>query len=80
VYTHADYVAVNISSPNTPGLRALQAETALAELLAGLKEAQAQLAAGHGRYVPIALKIAPDLDGEAIDSIARLLLSTASTP
>jgi len=74
VYTHADYVAVNISSPNTPGLRALQEETALAELLAGLKEAQVQLAASHGRYVPIALKIAPDLDGEAVDRIARRLL------
>ena len=74
VYAHADYVAVNISSPNTPGLRALQEETALAELLAGLKAAQAQLATDHGRYVPIALKIAPDLDGEALDGVARLLL------
>lgn len=74
VYAHADYVAVNISSPNTPGLRALQEETALAELLAGLKELQAQLADSHGRYVPIALKIAPDLDDEAVDGIARLLL------
>lgn len=75
VYPHADYVTVNVSSPNTPGLRALQEETALAELLAGLKTAQTQLAASHGRYVPITLKIAPDLDPEALDGIARLLLA-----
>ena len=74
VYAHADYVTVNISSPNTPGLRALQEESALAALLAGLKQAQTQLCQIHGRYVPVALKIAPDLDDEALDDIAHLLL------
>lgn len=75
VYAHADYVAVNVSSPNTPGLRALQEESALAGLLAGLKSAQARLAERHGRYVPIALKIAPDLEPETLDGIAGLLLA-----
>jgi dihydroorotate dehydrogenase len=74
VYAHADYVTVNVSSPNTPGLRALQDEEALSALLTALKAEQATLAARHGRYVPIALKIAPDLTDEDIDSIARLLL------
>ena len=75
VYAHADYVTINVSSPNTPGLRALQDEAALAALLAVLKTEQLVLAEQHGRYVPIALKIAPDLADEAIDAIARLLLS-----
>lgn len=75
VYAHADYVTVNVSSPNTPGLRALQDETALGALLAALKTEQAILASRLGRHVPIALKIAPDLADEAIDAIARLLLS-----
>jgi dihydroorotate dehydrogenase len=74
VYAHADYVTINISSPNTPGLRALQEEAALADLLAGLKAEQARLAVQHGRHVPIALKIAPDLDEAALERIARLLL------
>lgn len=75
VYAHADYVTLNVSSPNTPGLRALQDEATLTALLAALKMEQAMLAERHGRYVPIALKIAPDLADEAIDAIARLLLS-----
>lgn len=74
VYAHADYVALNVSSPNTPGLRALQDEAPLAAMLAALKGEQAALAERHGRYVPLALKIAPDLADEAIDTIARLLL------
>jgi dihydroorotate dehydrogenase len=74
VYAQADYVTVNISSPNTPGLRDLQEETTLAALLAGLKAEQGRLSAVHSRYVPLALKIAPDLDDNAIDAIARLLL------
>ncbi len=74
VYAQADYVTLNISSPNTPGLRALQAEAPLAALLATLKKEQDQLTRGHGRYVPIVLKIAPDLDDNGIDTIARLLL------
>ena len=74
VYAHADYVTLNISSPNTPGLRALQDEAPLAVLLAALKHEQGLLAHTHGRYVPIALKIAPDLDDTGIDAIARLLI------
>ncbi len=74
VYTHADYVAVNISSPNTTGLRDLQKEENLDELLSKLKAEQATLAGKHGRYVPIALKIAPDLDDSQIAAIAKLVL------
>ena len=74
VYTYADYVTINISSPNTPGLRALQDETALNTLLAALKAEQTRLTAQHQRHVPLALKIAPDLEDAAIDGIARLLL------
>ena len=73
VYAHADYVTLNISSPNTPGLRALQDEAPLAALLADLKHEQGLLARSHGRHVPIAVKIAPDLDDAGIDAIARLL-------
>jgi dihydroorotate dehydrogenase len=74
VYAYADYVTINISSPNTPGLRALQDESALDALLASLKAEQARLTSQQQRYVPLALKIAPDLEDEAIDGIARLLL------
>ncbi len=74
VYVHADYIAVNISSPNTPGLRDLQKQENLEELLRALKAEQATLAERHGRYVPIALKIAPDLDDSQIGVIARLVL------
>lgn len=74
VYGHADYVAVNISSPNTAGLRDLQNEENLDALLRALKTEQASLAEKHGRYVPIALKIAPDLDDTQIAAIARRVL------
>ncbi len=74
VYVHADYIAVNISSPNTPGLRDLQKQENLEELLGALKAEQAALAGKHGRYVPIALKIAPDLDDSRIAAIAGLVL------
>ena len=74
VYAHAAYITVNISSPNTPGLRALQYGELLDELLAVLKQQQTELAAQHGRYVPLALKIAPDLDVDEIASIAESLL------
>ena len=73
VYAHATYVTVNVSSPNTKGLRDLQAEEALAALLARLKGEQAALAQAHGRYVPLAIKIAPDLTDAAVRSVARLL-------
>ena len=74
VYAHASYVTVNISSPNTKNLRQLQDETALNDLLAQLKAEQQKLADLHGKYVPVALKIAPDMEGEQITQIARLLM------
>jgi dihydroorotate dehydrogenase len=74
VYAQADYVTVNISSPNTPGLRALQAGKQLDALLRGLAAERASLAATFGRRVPIALKIAPDLDDEQLGAIADLLV------
>lgn len=75
VYAYASYVTVNISSPNTKNLRALQEKEALGALLATLKAEQTGLAQQHGRYVPIALKIAPDLLPEQINQIADLLLA-----
>lgn len=74
VYPYASYVTVNISSPNTKNLRQLQGATELDALLAQLKEAQQRLADAHKRYVPIALKIAPDIDAEQIKTIAEALL------
>jgi len=73
VYAHADYVAVNVSSPNTQQLRELQDDAALDALLAGLQRRRAQLAAEHRRTVPLFVKIAPDLDAEQIAAIARCL-------
>jgi len=74
VYPRASYVTVNISSPNTKGLRELQAEDALTALLAALKTEQRKLADRHGKYTPIAIKIAPDLTRAAIDGIAKLVV------
>lgn len=74
VYPYASYVTVNISSPNTKNLRQLQQASELDELLTKLKEAQNRLADKHGHYVPIVLKIAPDLDIEQIRTIAEALL------
>jgi len=68
VYPHADWVTVNISSPNTANLRELQHGDALQRLLARLKETQSGLATRHGRQVPIAVKIAPDLDDAGLDA------------
>jgi dihydroorotate dehydrogenase len=76
-YAKASYVAINVSSPNTKGLRDLQHEEALGTLVARLKREQATLADRHGRYVPLALKIAPDLAPKAIQAIARLLVKHA---
>jgi dihydroorotate dehydrogenase len=73
VYAKASYVTVNISSPNTTGLRDLQAEEALAQLLRTLKQEQAELSQRHGRYVPLVVKIAPDLEDAAVRDIARSL-------
>ena len=75
VYIHAAYVAVNISSPNTPGLRALQEQERLDELLGALKIEQTALAQAHGLYVPLALKIAPDLTDEQLEWIAQTVLA-----
>lgn len=74
VYEYASYVTVNISSPNTQGLRSLQTGTAFSDLLVQLKETQARLAAQHGHYVPLAVKIAPDLQDEDIEYIAEQLV------
>ncbi len=74
VYPWADYVAVNISSPNTKNLRDLQQDAALDALLGRLKEKQSVLAQQHGRHVPLFLKIAPDLDESQIQQIAQALL------
>jgi dihydroorotate dehydrogenase len=74
VHARASYVAINISSPNTQGLRDLQAEDALSALLARLADERDELAQVHGRRVPLAVKIAPDLDVAALHAIARLLV------
>lgn len=74
VYPHANYIAVNISSPNTPGLRDLQYGEPLERLLEVLKEAQARLAVEHGHYVPLAVKIAPDLSDEDISVVGQTLV------
>lgn len=71
VYAHADYVTINISSPNTPGLRSLQFGKALDELLDALKNSQTELAAQHERYVPMAVKVAPDLSAEELAQLAE---------
>lgn len=76
VYPRADYVTVNISSPNTKNLRSLQEGDALLALLRSLKDEQTMLAAKHGKHVPLAVKIAPDLDEAQLDAIADVLVST----
>lgn len=74
VYQYASYVTVNISSPNTKGLRSLQSGHALTELLDTLKNRQLELAEKYGFYVPLVLKVAPDLEHEDIEFIAGELL------
>ena len=73
VYQQADYISINVSSPNTPGLRSLQTETALDALLHGIDETRKSLQDQHQFNRPIALKISPDLDLEAIPAIADLI-------
>ena len=75
-YPHASYITVNISSPNTQNLRALQGGDGLTALLTALKNKQAQLQATHGCYVPLAVKIAPDLDEAQVANIAHVVCST----
>ncbi|EUJ09761.1 dihydroorotate oxidase A [Methylophilaceae bacterium 11] len=74
VYAHASYITVNISSPNTKNLRALQEKEALSALLASLKFEQTKLTEQHSQYVPVALKIAPDLTPTQVAEIADLLM------
>lgn len=74
VYPYAGYIAVNISSPNTPNLRQLQYGEALDELLTVLKERQKELAEQHKKYVPLAVKIAPDLTSDELKQVAESLL------
>ena len=73
VYPLADYITVNISSPNTAGLRELQEEQALRRLVSTLREAQERLAAQHGKRVPVLVKVAPDLTDADIDAAGRVL-------
>jgi len=75
VYSQADYITVNISSPNTKSLRDLQNEAFLDTLLLRIKEALVKCEKVHKRYVPIALKVAPDLESDEIETIAELLMS-----
>ncbi|WP_422138393.1 quinone-dependent dihydroorotate dehydrogenase [Endozoicomonas sp. ALC020] len=75
VYPHASYITVNLSSPNTPGLRKLQFGDALKSLLDALKKEQALLTDKYGRRVPVAIKIAPDMNEDEIADIARELVS-----
>jgi dihydroorotate dehydrogenase len=73
VYPLADYITVNISSPNTAGLRELQEEQALRRLVGNLREAQERLGAQHGKRVPMLVKVAPDLSDDDIEAAARVL-------
>lgn len=73
VYPRASYVTVNISSPNTPGLRDLQEEETLKRFVGTLREAQERLAAKHGKRKPMLLKIAPDLADAELDGIAEVV-------
>jgi len=73
VYPHADYVTINISSPNTKNLRELQSDQALDALLSTLRDKQQALAKEHGRRVPMFVKIAPDLDTDQVRVIAATL-------
>ena len=74
VYQHASYITVNISSPNTANLRALQAEDQIGGLLSALKEEQRKLGQEFGGYVPIVVKIAPDMDEAQIQAIGQALV------
>jgi dihydroorotate dehydrogenase len=76
VYPHASYITVNISSPNTKGLRDLQEEATLRRFIETLREAQERLGSQHGARKPMLLKIAPDLSETELDSIAEVLLAT----
>ncbi|WP_256743815.1 quinone-dependent dihydroorotate dehydrogenase, partial [Cronobacter sakazakii] len=74
VFPYAGYIAINISSPNTPGLRSLQYGDALDDLLAAIKNQQQVLSQKHHKYVPVAVKIAPDLSLEELIQVADSLV------
>ena len=74
VYDLATYITVNISSPNTPGLRSLQYGDALNDLLSALKAEQKILTDKYGKYIPLTVKIAPDLNEDEVKSIAKSLI------
>jgi len=74
VYEHADYVTINISSPNTPGLRDLQFGDSLSNLLRDLKSKQQELTKQLDRYVPLVVKVAPDMDDEAFEAVAQTFI------
>jgi len=74
VYAHASYITVNVSSPNTPGLRSLQFGESLKQLLDALAERREALASLHGKRVPVAIKIAPDMSDEETVQVAQALL------
>jgi len=73
LYPHVDYVSLNVSSPNTAGLRDLQDPAALSALLSKVRHEREKLREKHGRHVALALKISPDLDDDAIRSIAGIV-------
>lgn len=74
VYQHDDYITVNLSSPNTPGLRDLQFGDELVALLSSIKNKQLQLSSKHGSYVPVAVKIAPDMAEADVETVTKNLL------
>ena len=74
VYCYASYIVINISSPNTPNLRALQNTEELDHLLSTLKSEQTKLEKDYGKYTPLVVKVAPDLDSTQVTSIAMLLI------
>jgi dihydroorotate dehydrogenase len=73
-WTLADYVTVNLSSPNTKGLRDLQQEESCRALIRDMHEEQTKLAQQHGRHVPVLIKIAPDLEPAHLDALARVFI------
>lgn len=75
VYPYASYITVNISSPNTPGLRELQSKNYLEELLSSLKKEQLRLADTHHKYIPLLIKIAPDLSSQEIADMAQAFIA-----
>ena len=79
VYPHADYVTINISSPNTKNLRSLQSDEALEGLIGHLTERSALLAQRHGKAIPMFIKIAPDLEPDQVAVIAATLLRHGGT-